>query len=80
MIKEIFLDSRGLAMPLQDLKCCSCGATHEALIRKPEELKEEKCRVCGSDQLEVLLSHPANYTISGDNSASVRPNKSKSNL
>lgn len=67
-------------MPLRDLKCVNCNNVHEALIRNDQDLLEEKCPDCGQSQFEFQLSYPSNYTISGDNSASVRPKKSKANL
>lgn len=62
-------------MPLRDLECQDCGHTFEALIRRQEDLDQEFCCKCESKKLNILLSYPANYTISGNNSASQRPKR-----
>jgi putative FmdB family regulatory protein len=62
-------------MPLRDLECLECGHDYEALIRKQEDLDEEQCPRCESKKLALKLSYPSNYTISGDNSASIRPKR-----
>ena len=60
-------------MPLRDIICRDCDHEFEALIRKPEDLKDEFCCKCESRKLDIKLSFPSNYTISGNNSASSRP-------
>lgn len=67
-------------MPLRDIECTDCGHVFEALIRNQSDLDDEMCCKCESKKLALKLSYPANYTIAGDNSASVRPRKSKANL
>jgi putative FmdB family regulatory protein len=62
-------------MPLRDIKCVKCGHEFEALIRNQNDLANEQCCKCESSKLELLMSYPANYTIAGNNSASVRPRR-----
>ena len=60
-------------MPLRDFVCVACEtATKDALVRTDEDLV---CPKCGSTNVQLVLSFPANYTISGNNSASVRPKR-----
>lgn len=62
--------------PLRDLVCQDCGHTMEdILIRNDADLKAEFCCKCESHKLQIAFSVPGNYTISGDNSASVRPKR-----
>jgi putative FmdB family regulatory protein len=67
-------------MPLRDLKCDDCAFIFEALVRTDQEEKDVTCPSCEGTNKTRLLSSHGNYTISGDNSASVRPRKSRSNL
>lgn len=60
-------------MPLRDFECLDCGHKQEQLILGGEEV--DCCQQCGSGQMQVCLSFPSNYTIAGDNSASVRPKR-----
>jgi putative FmdB family regulatory protein len=62
-------------MPLRDLECTECGHEFEALIRNQADLDQESCCKCESKKLQVKLSYPSNYTISGPNGASTRPKK-----
>lgn len=61
--------------PLRDLQCEDCDHIYEALIRNESDLKAESCCKCESKKITVMLSYPSNYTISGNNSASVRPKR-----
>lgn len=60
-------------MPLLDLDCLACGAEIKDLIVRNED--DKVCPACGAQQLQQRFSFPANYTISGNNSASVRPKR-----
>jgi hypothetical protein len=62
-------------MPLRDIECQDCGHEFEALIRNQQDFEQEFCCKCESKKLAYKLSYPSNYTISGDNSASVRPRR-----
>ena len=61
--------------PLKDFQCNQCQAeTKDFLYRSYDEIE---CPACGSKDVQLQFSYAANYTIGGDNSASVRPQKSK---
>ena len=62
-------------MPLRDLECPECGKVLENQLVKHNELIG--CADCVTIMVP-RISYAANYTISGDNSASCRPVKSKS--
>lgn len=62
-------------MPLRDFECDECGEVFEALIMKASEIKDQECPKCQSKNLSTHLSYPANYTIEGNNSASIRPKR-----
>ena len=60
-------------MPLRDFVCVDCGKeTKDALVRSDEDLR---CTACSSTNVQLSLSFPSNYTIGGNNSASVRPKR-----
>lgn len=61
-------------MPIRDYKCDECGLRFETLIRTVEDEQDVQCG-CGSVKVTKMLSYPSNYTISGNNSASVRPKR-----
>lgn len=67
-------------MPIRELQCDKCEHTYDTLIRNEKDMAEERCPKCGCPELTMKISYPGNYTISGDNSASVRPKKSRSTL
>lgn len=47
-------------MPIYEYRCLECGKISEILLRNPDS-GSIKCPVCGSENLEKLLS--ASYTI-----------------
>lgn len=59
--------------PLRDAECPKCELLFEDMLVKTGD--KSVCPVCGSDELVIRMSYPANYTIGGDNSASVRPKR-----
>lgn len=60
-------------MPLRDYKCLACGLEHrDVIVKNGEELK---CERCGETKVQLSFSFPSNYTIGGNNSASVRPKR-----
>lgn len=61
-------------MPILEFICEECGLKFDSLIRKPEDMEDVQCG-CGSVKVTKALSFPSNYTISGNNSASVRPRR-----
>lgn len=65
--------------PLYDFDCPVCHHRFETLIRKSEEFEEVQCPKCGGRELQMRISVPGTYQIKGDNSASTRPRKSRSN-
>lgn len=66
-------------MPMREFDCMQCNANFDTLIRNNRDLEEAECPKCGSKELQQRLSVPGNYTIKGNNGASTRPVKSRSN-
>lgn len=62
-------------MPLFEMDCMECQHKDTYLVRKQEEAKDERCKNCGSDQLQLCLSTIGSYSIKGNNSASVTPKR-----
>lgn len=62
-------------MPLHEMDCMECKHKDTYLVRNQDELKDERCKQCGSDALQLCLSTFGSYSISGNNSASVTPKK-----
>lgn len=58
--------------PIKDFVCEACSVALDNQVVKQDELVS--CPLCKQD-MKPLLSYPSNYTIKGDNSASVRPRK-----
>ncbi|MHB1847208.1 MAG: FmdB family zinc ribbon protein [Deltaproteobacteria bacterium] len=56
-------------MPLRDFKCRRCSHVFETLIRRPEEERELSCPSCQGDQLDRLLSAPADLRESSSGAA-----------
>jgi predicted nucleic acid-binding Zn ribbon protein len=61
-----------MAPPLFPLECMTCGTTWDSL-GKTKDTAIEPCPKCQSEEVQACLSFPGNYSISGNNSASVRP-------
>jgi hypothetical protein len=60
--------------PLRDFSCLKCSVAFEDVLFNAGETT--KCPLCGEvDGLQMEFSFPSTYTISGDNSASVRPKR-----
>jgi hypothetical protein len=60
--------------PLRDFDCLKCMASFEDVLFSQGE--PTKCPLCGGvDGLQMKFSYPSNYTIGGDNSASIRPKR-----
>lgn len=62
-------------MPLYELQCIKCGEVNEYLLKDKTEAADEVCKTCQGHQLTFLITAPGNYTIKGNNGASVRPKK-----
>lgn len=60
--------------PLYPLNCTNeeCKHAWDSLAKNKDEAIEA-CPKCGSTQVQMGFSFPGNYSISGNNSASVRP-------
>lgn len=43
-------------MPMYEYRCKKCGAVFEELIRNADDEKQVKCRSCGHEQVERVLS------------------------
>ncbi len=43
-------------MPIFEFKCLNCGEEFEVLLKSKEEIGDVKCKVCGSSQVERLMS------------------------
>ena len=67
-------------MPLYEMQCLECSTTDTYLVKKMEETQYERCRACGSDQLQMVMSAIGTYSIKGNNSASVTPKKFRGGL
>jgi putative FmdB family regulatory protein len=65
--------------PMREFECNHCGANFDTLVRTEADLSELQCPKCGATELQQMLSFASNYTIKGNNSASTRPVKSRSN-
>ena len=64
-------------MPIRDFECTKCQYKFEVIINKKED-EPVSCPRCNEKTLQLCWSFPATYFINGDNSASVRPKKSRS--
>jgi putative FmdB family regulatory protein len=65
-------------MPLFVLECEDCAKRFEVLERNKDEAPGRKCPKCEGTNTVPVIAAFGNYTISGNNSASTRPNKSRS--
>lgn len=65
-------------MPLFDMVCTHCQHKTEYLISHDAKQEELACTNCGAvGELVKEMSVWSNYSISGNNSASTRPKRSK---
>lgn len=62
-------------MPLYEMDCLECEHKDTYLVKSQAEVVHERCKQCGSDQLQMCLSTFGTYSIKGNNSASVTPKK-----
>lgn len=61
-------------MPIYEFRCVQCGNVEEILVRSGSSDSDEvemKCRACGSETLERVLSR-VGYTMGSDKGASPR--------
>lgn len=54
-------------MPLRDATCPKCEMQFIDMLVKTGD--KSVCPICGSDELIIQMSYPANYTIRGDGSS-----------
>ena len=67
-------------MPTFDFQCSKCEHEWEQYVLRATKdwEKDVRCTACGCAEWQRLVNSFANYTIKGNNSASVTPkNKSK---
>lgn len=59
-------------MPIFEFKCLSCGEEFEVLLKNKEETSQVRCKSCGSEKIERLMS-VVNSIISERARSSDRP-------
>jgi len=43
-------------MPIFEFKCLTCGEEFEVLLKNKEEISQVRCKNCGSEKIERLMS------------------------
>jgi len=43
-------------MPIFEFKCLTCGEEFEVLLKNKEEISQVRCKCCGSEKIERLMS------------------------
>lgn len=61
--------------PIYELECLTCGSKQEALVKNKDELAEVACPTCGPGTMQAVFPTFSQYSIKGNNSASVTPKK-----
>lgn len=65
-------------MPIFEFKCLKCGEEFEVLLKSKEEIVSVKCKLCGSPQVERLMSVVNSIIGSGETKASEKPRVAES--
>lgn len=60
-------------MPLYVLRCPHCEHRFERIMKSTDNVNEERCPKCDKVDCQKVLTSFSNYSIQGNNSASVRP-------
>jgi len=43
-------------MPIFEFKCLACGEEFEVFLKNKEEISQVRCKSCGSEKIERLMS------------------------